>query len=387
MRSESALFLLKGKPMRILHVNHRDLDHPAAGGLEEIIHKISARWIRGGHQVTLLCSEFPGSQREETSEEGMRVLRRGDERLFNYTAPGFVKRELVKEHDIIMEHISKVPCYLPCFVREVPVTAHVPHLFGTTVFREAPWPIAAYVWLMERPLPWGYKRCPFWALSDSTANDLVERGVRRERITVVYGGVEFDYFHEYAGRPKTPEPSILYLGRLKKYKGIDLLITMVGNLRREFPNLKLFIAGKGDYEPALYDMVGRLGVQRNVEFVGFADYPSKRELLAKSWVLAYPSPKEGWGLSVIEAGSCGTPTIASNSPGLRESVRDGETGFLVPHGDIGAMAEKFRLLLRDAALRQRLAEQAIGWARRFNWDHTAQGTIEFLQRAGESFRR
>jgi len=372
--------------MRILHVNHRDLEHPAAGGLEEIIHKISARWIQQGHSVTLLCSAFPGGNPEETSAEGMRVIRRFDERWFNYRAPGVVKRELLRDHDIVLEHISKVPCYLPHFIKDIPVAAHVPHLFGTTVFREAPWGIAAYVWLMERPLPAMYRQCPFWALSDSTADDLIARGFRREQITVVYGGVEFDYFHEFAGRPKTSAPSILYLGRLKRYKGIDLLIQMVANLRREFPELKLFVAGKGDYEPALSDLVGQLGVQRNVEFVGFADYPAKRELLAKCWVLAYPSPKEGWGLSVIEAGSCGTPTIASNSPGLRESVRDGETGFLVPHGDIAAMADKFRLLFRDAALRQRLGKQALEWARKFSWDSTARGALEFLQQAQQKFR-
>src|ERR1051325_7157798 len=226
--------------MRILHVNHRDLSHPAAGGLEEIIHKVSGQWIRQGHQVTLLCSTFEGAKPDETSVEGMRVIRRGDERWFNYTAPGFVKRELLADHDVILEHISKVPCYLPSRIKTVPVAAHVPHLFGTTVFREAPLPIAMYVWLMERPLASTYRNCPFWALSESTADDLVGRGFKREQITIVHGGVDFEYFNEYANRPKTPGPSILYLGRLKKYKGIDLLIQMVANMRAEFPEVKLF---------------------------------------------------------------------------------------------------------------------------------------------------
>lgn len=372
--------------MRILHVNHRDLAHPAAGGLEEIIHKISARWIKQGHEVTLLCSEFDGCRKEETSPEGMRILRRGNEWWFNYTAPWFVNRRLAGGHDIVLEHISKVPCNLPRKVRSIPVAVHVPHLFGSTVFREAPLPIAAYVWLMERPLRWEYRRCLFWALSDSTADDLAGRGISRERISVVYGGVDFDYFHAYATKPRTPDPSILYLGRLKKYKGIDLLIQMVASLRGEFANLKLFVAGKGDYEPALRALASRLNVEKNVEFVGFVDYPGKRELLAKSWVLAYPSPKEGWGLSVIEAGSCGTPTIASNSPGLRESVRDGETGFLVPHGDIHAMASKFRLLFRDDSIRKRLGQNAIAWARKFSWDATAEGSLRFLEKARDAFR-
>jgi len=373
--------------MRILHVNHRDLSHPAAGGLEEIVHKVSAHWIQQGHTVTLLCASFPGAKENETSAEGIHVIRRGDERWFNYRAPRIVKRELMHEHDVVLEHISKVPCNLPWSIHEIPVAVHVPHLFGTTVFREAPFPIALYVWAMERPMATCYRKCPFWALSDSTANDLVGRGIQREQITTVYGGVEFEYFHSFKDHPKTKEPSILYLGRLKKYKGIDLLIDMVENMRSEFPGIKLYIAGKGDFEPALRVQVNRLGIEKNVEFVGFADYPAKRELLAKSWVLAYPSPKEGWGLSVIEAGSCGTPTIASNSPGLRESVRDGKTGFLVPHGEIDAMAEKFGLVLRDSTLRNRLGQNAMEWAKNFSWESTARDSLEFLQKAIDGFNR
>ena len=371
--------------MRILHVNHRDLSHPAAGGLEEIVHRVSASWIQQGHAVTLLCSTFAGAKPEEMSREGMRVIRRGDERWFNYMAPGIVKRELLSSHDVVLEHISKVPCYLPCFIKTHPVAAHVPHLFGTTVFREAPLPIAFYVWMMERPLGRAYRGCPFWALSESTADDLVSRGIERNHITTIHGGVDFEYFNQYVDHPKTPAPSILYLGRLKKYKGIDLLLQAVADLRADFPALKFFIAGEGDFEPALREQVQKLRIEAQVEFVGFADYPAKRELLAKSWVLAYPSPKEGWGLSVIEAGACATPTIASNSPGLRESVRDGETGFLVPHGDIAAMAEKFRLLFCDPALRLRLGKNALAWASQFSWENTANEALGFLEAAQRSF--
>ena len=66
----------------------------------------------------------------------------------------------------------------------------------------------------------------------------------------------------------------------------------------------------------------------------------KIRLLRAAWANLFPSPKEGWGITVVEAGACGTPSLASDSPGLRDSVRHGETGFLVPHGDAEALAAR-----------------------------------------------
>ena len=123
-----------------------------------------------------------------------------------------------------------------------------------------------------------------------------------------------------------------------------------------------------------------------VRFLGFVSEEQKKELFQRAWVHALTSPKEGWGIANLEAAACGTATVASDAPGLRDSVVDGVTGLLVPHGDVGALARALGRVLGDAELRDRLGRQARGFAERFSWDASAQATEAFLTRVVRSSR-
>jgi glycosyltransferase involved in cell wall biosynthesis len=115
-----------------------------------------------------------------------------------------------------------------------------------------------------------------------------------------------------------------------------------------------------------------------VEFTGFVPEPEKLRLLRGAWVHVLTSPKEGWGISVLEAAACGTTTVASDSPGLRDSVIDGETGFLVPHNDVTALAKRIGQVLDDAHLRERLGQAARQFADRHTWERAADEMEAFL---------
>jgi glycosyltransferase involved in cell wall biosynthesis len=104
----------------------------------------------------------------------------------------------------------------------------------------------------------------------------------------------------------------------------------------------------------------------------------KRELFRSAWANLFPSPKEGWGLTVIEANALGVPVVATDAPGLRDAIRDGETGFLVPEGDVGAFADRIGRLLAAADLASRMGDAAAAWARRFTWDAAAAATERVL---------
>jgi glycosyltransferase involved in cell wall biosynthesis len=112
---------------------------------------------------------------------------------------------------------------------------------------------------------------------------------------------------------------------------------------------------------------------------GFVDETAKRELMRRAWVHALTSPKEGWGITNIEAAASGTPTVASDSPGLRDSLVDGQTGLLVPHGDVEALAGALRKVIEDTALRTRLSDGARAFAARFTWDRSADLTVQHLE--------
>ena len=166
-----------------------------------------------------------------------------------------------------------------------------------------------------------------------------------------------------------------YLGRITKYKSIDHLIEAFKIVKQRVPEARLMIVGEGPYRKKLMEMAKGL----EVEFTGFVSEEEKVEILNKSWVVVNPSVKEGWGLTVIEANACGTPVIAANSPGLKDSVKDGETGILYPYGNISKLAEIIIDVLRNKDLREKLSRNAIEWAKAFDCDANAQKLLNFLQ--------
>lgn len=362
--------------MRILVVNWQDRENPQAGGAELHLHEIFGRLARGGHEVTLLCGGWPGCPPRAVLD-GIEVLRVGTRHTFRLVARrGF--RELLagRPFDVLVEDINKMPLHTPRWTT-LPVVAVVPHLFGSTAFQELPAPLAAAVWLSERPLPRVYRGVPFQAISESTADDLVARGIPRDAITVIYCGIDSAHFTP-APECRAPQPLFAYLGRLKRYKRVDLVIE--GFARAAVPEATLEIAGAGDHRPALERLVGSLDLSERVKFLGRISESEKLALLRRAWALVFTSPKEGWGITNLEAAACGTPVVASDAPGLRESVRDGETGFLVPHGDVAALAAALHRLAGDPALVARLGQQGRAFATGFTWDRAAAETADHLRR-------
>jgi glycosyltransferase involved in cell wall biosynthesis len=238
-------------------------------------------------------------------------------------------------------------------------------------------PLAAAVWLAERPLGRAYSHIPFQAISESTADDLAHRGIPRASVTVIYPGIDtVAYTPDLGGR--SPAPVFAYLGRLKKYKGVHFVIRAFAAMA--VPGAVLEIAGAGDYRPSLEALAQSLDLGERVRFLGRISEAEKLALLRRAWALVFASPKEGWGITNLEAAACATPVVASNSPGIRESVRDSETGFLVPHGDIVARADAMRRVASSRELVTTLGRSARAFAETFTWERAAEQTEEHLAR-------
>jgi len=237
--------------------------------------------------------------------------------------------------------------------------------------------VAATVWGAERLMPSAYRDRDFVVISDSTALDLQKRGFPSDRIHVSYPGIDHSVF--VPSGPRDPLPTVVYLGRLRRYKGLDLVMRAVAQLRSEGLEVKLLVVGHGDDESRLKRVSGELGLGEGIRFRGFVSEEEKVRILQSAWINVYPSPKEGWGITNVEAAACGTPSVASDSPGLRESVLDGRTGFLVTHDDVAAWTEALRRLLEDSDLREAMAARAVEHADRFTWEATADEMEDILQ--------
>lgn len=364
--------------LKLLIMNWQDRLNPQAGGAEAHLHEIFGRLAARGHQVTLLVSGWPGAPRRDRID-GMEVHRVGGRHTYNLAAPLYYRR-LSREQvfDVVVEDLNKVPLFTPFWVRR-PLVLLVHHLFGETAFQEASWPIAAATWLLERPVGRVYREVPTEAVSQSTAADLITRGIQPGRITVIPNGVDLDFYHPDPAEPRFVEPTLLYLGRLKRYKRIDLILQALARLRAQGIPARLIIAGQGDAAAGLARLRDELGLAAAVEMPGFVSELEKRRYFRKAWVHLLTSPKEGWGITNLEAAACGTPTIASDSPGLRDSVVDGVTGFLVPHGDLAALTAQLRRLIEDSRLRLQLGRGARAFAEKFSWDGAADLTEAHLR--------
>jgi glycosyltransferase involved in cell wall biosynthesis len=250
---------------------------------------------------------------------------------------------------------------------------------GATAFSELRWPAAAAVWSSERPLGVVYRNVPFEAISESTRDDLVGRGIPRANIEVIYPGIDTKaYTPAQSSELRAKSPAFAYLGRLKKYKGVHYVIRAFAAMKEHGATLE--IAGAGDYRPALEALARSLDLGDRVRFLGRISEAEKLALLRRAWGLVFASPKEGWGITNLEAAACATPVVASNSPGIRESVRAGETGYLVPHGDVAAMAHAMDRLASSRELVEQLGRQARRFAESFTWERAADETERHLSR-------
>ena len=362
--------------MRILVVNWNDRENPHAGGAEVHLHEIFGRLAARGHRVDLLASGWVGGS-QRAFLDGIDVHRVGTRYNFQFKARGYFRERLRGSgYDVLIEDLNKIPLYTPRWGGPG-VVALVHHLFGRTIFREAPVPMAAAVWLAERGIPLIYGGVPFEAVSESTADDLVSRGIRRDAITVIHNGIDPD-FYTPAPAMRSPSPLFAYVGRLKKYKGVDLVLRAFARVSR--PEARLEIAGAGDYRRQLETLSSSLGVSDRVRFAGFISDEEKRNLLRRAWASVFASPKEGWGLTNIEAAACGTPVIASDSPGLRESLLDGETGALVPHGDLDTLAKAMTRIADAPELVQSMGNAGRRFAEGFTWEKSATDTLSHLEK-------
>jgi glycosyltransferase involved in cell wall biosynthesis len=363
---------------RVLILNERDALHPRAGGAEVHVEEIFSRLAERGWQVGEVTSSFPGAPREQVLR-GIRVRRLGRLPAYYARAAWSCARETRRgDWDVVVECLNKLPFYAPLHSR-VPVLAIAHHLFGTTAFQQVAWPLAAGVWALERPLARLYRKVPFVAISESTRDDLRARGLSAERVRVSHCGIERPEVDlpPMAERPRR----VAYVGRLEPYKRIDVMLRALARLVDRFPDAEAVVIGRGSERARLERLAEELGVAERTRFAGFVSRDERDRLLASCRASVCPSPKEGWGLTVIESNAVGTPVVASDAPGLRDSVHDAKTGFLVPHADVDAFADRIGRLFSDAALASEMSAAARAWTAHFDWERAASEMAEALEAA------
>ncbi|MFT5441998.1 MAG: glycosyltransferase involved in cell wall biosynthesis [Myxococcota bacterium] len=366
---------------RILVLNERDLAHPKAGGAEIHVAEIFRRLAALGHEVTLAASSFKGCKAEDTID-GMRVWRLGGIPIYYPRVAYTTARETRRGNfDVVVECLNKVPFYSPVY-SSVPVLAICHHLFGEVAFQQVPWPVAATVWAAERFIPPLYKKPNFVAISESSRTDLIHRGIDADRVRVSHCGIEPTEVEVNVDTPRSMR--VAYVGRLETYKNVDIMLRACAELTGRFPELEIVVIGRGVARDSLESLARELGIADRTRFTGFVSNLERDELLAATRVCVCPSEKEGWGLTIIESNALGTPVVATDADGLRDSVRDGETGFLVKSRDVVSFRARISELLEDDDLAIQMSKRALAWSKTFDWDTSANEMASAIEDARQA---
>lgn len=363
--------------MKILVINWQDIKNPFGGGAEVHFHEIFKRIVALGHDVTLFCCEVENRPNEEIID-GIKIIRYGKRNTFNFGVKSYYLTHFKnQDFDIVIDDVNKIPFYTPKFV-EKPLMGISHHFFGTSIFREVN-PIAGlYVYISEKMMKSVYKNTPFAVVSESTLNEFKNMGYDTSNYRIIYNAIDTNQFSFEVGQ-KESIPTITYFGRLKKYKSINQLLKAYNLIVNQIPKSQIYIIGRGDYENNLRKLAKKLKIEDRVKFWGFVDEKTKIKLLSKSHLVVNTSVKEGWGITNIETNACGTPVISANSPGLRDSVKVGQSGFLYEYGNIDELANLMLSVVQNEDLRHTLSTGAIKWAKNFSWDKSATEMIYLME--------
>ena len=355
--------------MHILVLTDRDWTHPQGGGTGTNLFGQISRWLAWGHRVTVVASSYRGAAAEERIGN-LTIHRMGGRATVFPRAIWRVRRGLVPDADVVLEVVNGITFLTPLWLR-LPRLTLIHHVHREHYEQELGrfGKIAAFL-LETAPLKWLYASSRFQTLSRAEARKIAEHGIDLDRIDVNYIGVEMEAFEQ---GERAERPTLLYLGRLKKYKRIELLLDSLEQL----PDAVLEIAGEGDHRPDLEAEIEARGLSDRVRMHGHVSEEEKVELLQRAWVNLTASSAEGWCLTVMEAAACGTPSAALAVGGLPESIDDGNTGLLAHDED--ELAGKVREIVSDPVERDRLGANALERARAFTWDAAALRSLEALE--------
>lgn len=351
----------------------RDFEDPEAGGSELYAHRVGGIWAEAGLDVTLRSSSAEGFD-PLARRDGYRVIRRsGRYMVFPRSAlSGLVGRR--GRPDGLVEVWNGMPFFSPLWAR-CPRVVLVHHVHAE-MWRMVLTPKLARLGetIELRIAPRFYRRSRVVTVSESSRDELVSRmGLDPDRITLATGGID-ERFEPGGRRSRTP--LVLAVGRLVPVKRLDLLIDALVDARRFVPNLEAIIVGEGYERPKIEALIAEAQAESWIHLAGHVTDEDLADLYRRAWIVTSTSAREGWNLTITEAGACGTPAVASAVVGHKDNIRHEVSGLLATPGrDFTAALVR---VLTDEVLRERLSHGALARAREFTWEATATSLLSAL---------
>jgi len=346
-----------------------------------VLHRIAENWVKKGHRVTVFAPLEPKLVRQEEINK-VKIIRRGGRySLYLEAIKWWFSEGNKNKYDAVVDMINTIPFFTPLFVRGPRVVAFFHQLARNVWFYETRFPISLFGFLLEPLYLQIYRKTPTIAMSPSTKNDLVKLGFKN--VTTIPEAIDEKPIGKLPKKPKNP--SLLFVGRMVPSKRPIHVYQAFKILSKEFPKSKLVFCGSGVPKviQSLKGSIVKDGLEKRVKIAGWVKGEEKKKYMREAWTIAVTSVREGWGLIVTEANSQGTPAVVYNIHGLRDAVRDGETG-IVTHTSPEALAEGIRLLWNNPKLYKMMQKKAWKWSYEFSWRKTSNEAMKVIQRKGNA---
>jgi len=347
--------------MRILWLAHRDPMNPRAGGAERTIYEVCKRLAEKGHNITLLTGGWKGCTARDHID-GIAIFRYGKNIGPHLALPIFL---LKNKFDIVVNDLGHaVPWVISTIIGKNSIV-FFRHLHARSLPGQVSPLLAKFITSIEKCYFLIYRNTPFVTESSTSNADLRNLGIQESMIHLIPPGVNTDLFKP---KEKTAFPTMVYFGGMRKYKRPEESVYLLKNLIDKM-DVKLVIVGTGPQLSMVEDLVREIKLQDSVTFTGRLGEKELASIVASSWLNIHASVTEGWGYSILEASSAGTPTAAYDVPGVADAIENGINGLKVKDGE--------RRSLTDAALEilqnpQRWWSSSMEVAKKYSWDKTAE---------------
>lgn len=358
--------------MKILWFAWKDKKHPLAGGAETVDEELAKRLAGDGHEVIFLVGGFDGGQKEEMVG-GYKIIRLGNRWTVYWRAYKYYKKKLIGWADLVIDEVNTMPFFCRFFVKEKNIILSY-QLCREIWFHQMFFPLSLIGYLIEPVYLWLLRDRIVLTESESTKKDMQKYGFRKDNIFVFPVGLESEPVSksEFLSQKKADKPTMLYFGSIRSMKQPDCVLRAFEIAKEKIPSLIFFIAGSGDtgYFKKFLNNLKKSKFSADIVYFGKVDNKKKLEIMRNSHIICATSVKEGWGLIVTEANSCGTPAAVYDSDGLRDACKNNVTGLVCGKNTPSELAKNIINLFKNREFYNNLRYNAYLDSRNYNYENS-----------------
>jgi len=364
--------------MKILWLTWKDKKNPLAGGAEVVNEELAKRLIADGNEVIFLVGGFQNCQKEEIID-GYKIIRLGNKWSIYWQVYKYYKKNLVGWADLIIDEVNTIPFFAKFYVKEKSIL-FVHQLCREIWFYQMFFPLNLIGYILEPIYLWLFKDKKVITVSKSTKNDLIRFGFKKENINIISEGIEIEPVKDISKITKFEKPTILALGAIKAMKRTNHIIKAFEIAKNDINDLQLLVAGavEGRYGKKVLKTIEKSKYKDSIKYLGKVSKEKKIELMQKAHLLCVTSVKEGWGLIVTEANSQGTPAVVYNVDGLRDAVKNNQTGIICDENSSNNLAEKIIKIFKDSEFYKTLQKNGWEWSKEINFENSYKKFISLI---------